>query len=482
MNKIFRVILCLQLCLTLQLGLRWSSVYAQTSDPVVMTINGKPILLSEFEYSFRKNNGDDVVEKKSVEEYVELFLNFRRMVEAALDARLDTMTSYNKEFRMYRDSQVQPTLINDDDVEKEAQRIYNNTKERIGADGFVNPHHILVRLPQNADDAAKAAAEQLADSIYNALKNGADFMALAKEKSQDIGSAPNGGNIGWISKGQTLKAFEETAFSLKDGEISKPVLSEVGYHIIKMGGHKDLEPYDTLRADIYSYIEKRKIRESIAKNRLKDIAALQGKTTEQVMDERSDSISALDMDMKYLIKEYHDGLLRFEIEKIEVWDKAANDEAGLAAYYKKNKKKYVWDAPRYKGIAYRTRNVDDVNEVKKTLKGKKFGEWAKILRTTFNNDSVLRIRAEKGVFKKGDNALIDREVFGVADAKVKNIMGFPNTAVFGKLIKGPEEMSDVKAVLIGDYQNVMEQQWLKELEKRYPAEVNWDIVKTIKEK
>ena len=196
--------------------------------------------------------------------------------------------------------------------------------------------------------------------------------------------------------------------------MSKPILSEVGYHIIKMKGHKQLEPYDSLRTDIHNFIEKRGIRESMAKNRLKAIAETKSITEEQVMDNRADSISALDPDMKYLIQEYHDGLLLFEISNREVWEKASKDEDGLKKFFKKNKKKYVWDEPRFKGIAYHTREASDVEAVKKSVKGKDFADWAQILRTTFNNDSTLRIRVEKGIFKKGDNGLVDRNEFSVA--------------------------------------------------------------------
>lgn len=449
-------------------------------DPVVMTINGKPILRSEFEYSYNKNNGKEVIDHKSVEEYVPLFINYKRKVEAALEAKYDTLTSYRKEFRQYRDQQVAPTLINDADVEKEAQKIYYDTKKRIGPDGLVNPMHILIRVGQNDSEQVKNAAEQRADSIYNAIIKGAKFEDMAKQYSQDPGSAQRGGTIGWIQHGQTLPKFDETAFALKDGEVSKPVLSEVGYHIIKLSGRKQLEPYDSLRNDIYNFIEKRHIREAMAQNRLKDIAAATGMTEEKVMDNRADSISAIDRDTKCLIQEYHDGLLLFEASNREVWEKASKDEEGLRRFFKKNKKKYVWDEPRFKGIAYYTRDNADIEAVKKSIKGKKFSDWAQILRTTFNNDSTLRIRVEKGIFKKGDNGIVDHEVFGIADAKIKEVKDFPNTATFGKTLKAPEEMEDVKALVISDYQQAMEEEWLKVLEKKYPAVINEEVLKTVK--
>ena len=78
---------------------------AQTDDPVIMTVNGQPVLRSEFEYSYNKNNSEGVIDKKSVKEYVDLFVNYKLKVIAALDAKYDTLTSYNKEFRQYRDQQ-----------------------------------------------------------------------------------------------------------------------------------------------------------------------------------------------------------------------------------------------------------------------------------------------------------------------------------------------------------------------------------------
>lgn len=177
-----------------------TSFAAQTAkgqdDPVVMTINGKPVKQSEFVYSYKKNNGPDVLEQKTVKEYVDLFINYKLKVEAALDAKLDTLTSYNKEFRQYRDQQVLPTMINDADVELEAQKIYDDTKKRIGPDGLVLPEHILLMTGQNPSDSLMNVSKQRADSLYAVIQKGGDFEALAKQYSQDPGSAQRGGEIG----------------------------------------------------------------------------------------------------------------------------------------------------------------------------------------------------------------------------------------------------------------------------------------------
>lgn len=451
------------------------------NDPTVMTINGQPVSRSEFEYSYNKNNAEGVIDKKTVDEYVDLFINYKLKVIAALDAKLDTLSSFKKEFAMYRDQQIRPSFVTDSDVEAEARRIYDNTKLAIGPRGLIRPAHIFLYLGQTATDEQQQKAKQRIDSIYQALKAGADFADMAKRYSQDPGTAANGGLLPWIGPDQTFKEFEDKAYALKDGEMSEPFLSPAGYHIILMKGHKQLEPYDSLRSNIMSFIEQRNLRERIAQMRIDTIASRSnGKLTrEDVLAQRADSLMALDSNLKNLIREYHDGLLLYEICNRTVWDKAAKDSVGLEAFFKKNKKRYAWDKPRYKGMAYHVKDAADVKAVKKCVKKLDFDKWAEALRTTFNSDSVLRIRVEKGIFKEGDNALIDREVFK-KDTVVTPTKDFPIDAVYGKLLKkGPEDYTDVKGLVTADYQDLLEKQWVEELRRKYPVTVNKEVLKTV---
>lgn len=457
------------------------AVGAQTDDPVIMTVNGKGVLRSEFVYSYKKNNGADVIDHKTVREYVDLFANYKRKVEAALDAHLDTLTSYKTEFKQYRDQQVMPTLISDADIEAEAHKIYNAENERIGVDGINDVSHIYMRVRQDDDDAVMHRQKERIDSIYKVLMAGGNFEELAQQCSEDQSTAPRGGRMGQMVKGTFFEKFESAMLALKPGEISAPVQTEVGYHIIKLNGRYSLPSYDSLRNNIMQYIERSNLRKELAKTRLEDIAAQRGISTEAVADMRADSLAVVSEDMKYLIQEYHDGLLLYEISNREVWEKAANDEKGLEAFWKKNKKKYTWTEPRFKGIAYCTREASDIEAVKKCLKGKKFSEWTELLRQTFNNDSVLRIRAEKGVFKKGMSGVVDRDVYGDTAANVRERKDYPYTAVYGKLLKAPEEMSDVRALVVADYQEAMEAEWLKSLKERYVVKVNEEVLSTVKE-
>ena len=151
----------------------------------------------------------------------------------------------------------------------------------------------------------------------------------------------------------------------------------------------------------------------------------------------------------------------------------------LAKYFAKNKKKYNWEQPRFKGMAYHVKDLADVKAVQKSVKGKPFGEWAEILRNTFNKDSVIRIRVEKGLFKKGDNALVDKMVFH-KDTTVQTLKDYPYDATFGKVLKkGPEDYSDVKALVIADYQDELEKEWVAALRKKYSVVVDEKVLATV---
>lgn len=457
--------------------------FAQT-DPVVMTVNGVAVPRSEFEYSYNKNNGEGVIDKKTVKEYAELYANYKLKVAAALAERLDTLSSFKEEFAMYRDQQVLPTLVTDDDVLAEARQIYERSKEAIGPNGLVLPAHIFLALSSQATDSEQARVRQRMDSVYQALRAGADFAELAGKVSEDPATASKGGLFPvWIGPNQVFKEFEDVAYSLQPGEMSRPFLTPAGYHIVLVKDRKPLEPFDSLKTTIVRNLEQRGIRNQIIEERLgQAVAASEGRLTrEQVVDKRADSLAAIDAESKYLIQEYHDGLLLYEISNRTIWEKAANDEAGLRAWFETHKKDYTWNDPHYKGIAYHVKDKADVKAVKKALKGVPFDQWADVLRTTFNSDSIIRIRVEKGLFKIGDNGTIDRMVFNVLNPKVQTgYADYPIDAVYGKKLKKlPEDYTDVRGKVVEDYQGYLESEWIASLRRQYPVQINEEVLKTV---
>lgn len=115
------------------------------------------------------------------------------------------------------------TTVKDEDI----SAYYEANKATFATPEQVRASHILVKTKEEADDIKKQ------------LDEGADFATLAKEKSTDTGSAANGGDLGFFGEGEMVEAFEKAAFSMKNDEISDPIKSDYGYHIIKRTDYKE---------------------------------------------------------------------------------------------------------------------------------------------------------------------------------------------------------------------------------------------------
>ena len=452
---------------------------AAQDDPIVMRINGVPVTRSEFEYNYNKNNSEGVIDKKNVQEYAELFVNYKLKVQAALDDHLDTLASYQKEFRQYRDQQIRPLLVPEGAKEKECQDYYDGLLARLEGKQLLQPAHILIRLAQDATDADRTAAKERIDSIYQALQGGADFAELARTLSQDPGSARNGGTLPWIGPNQVVKEFEDVAYALQPGEISEPFLMPYGYDIIKLLDRKDLETYDELHDRILAFLESQGIENQIAAQVVDSLAGAESKTVEQILDEKTEEFCAKDTELKYLVQEYHDGLLLFEECNSKVWEPASKDTLALTAYFKKHQKEYAWDEPHFSGMAYYCKEPADVKRVQKLVKKLPQERWMGAIRETFNKDSIM-VRVERRVFKKGDNPNVDKLALKDKSAELKPVKGYPNVGVFGKVLKkGPAKWTDVSNQVVSDYQRFKEEEFVEALRKRYTVEIDKQALETV---
>ena len=128
-------------------------------------------------------------------------------------------------------------------------------------------------------------------------------------------------------------------------------------------------------------------------------------------------------------------------------------------------------------MAYNTKDAADIEAVKATVKDLPFEEWAETLRKTFN-DSIRRIQVVKGIFKRGDNALVDKDVFAV-DTVVNAPKDYPYSATYGKTLKAPENWRDVREQVVADYQDLLEKKWVAELRKRYKVKVDKKVLATV---
>ena len=155
-----------------------TSSFAQTTNPVLMTINNKPVLKTEFEYIYNKNNSNNSLDKKTLDEYVDLFINFKLKVEEAKSQGIDTTKSFITELAGYRSQLTKPYLTDSKVDDALLHEAYNHSKEDIDVS------HILIRIPQNASPADTLKAFNEINAVWKRVQK-EDFSKVAKEVSQD---------------------------------------------------------------------------------------------------------------------------------------------------------------------------------------------------------------------------------------------------------------------------------------------------------
>jgi peptidyl-prolyl cis-trans isomerase C len=151
------------------------------------------------------------------------------------------------------EKEIEPQVKVED---KDISDFYAKNKQEFKQAEGVRASHILIRLPEKADAAARAKAKAQADQALKQLAGGAKFDELAKKVSQDPGSAANGGDLGFFSKGQMVPAFENAAFALKPGQTSGVVETPFGYHIIRVAETRAARelPLDEVKDQIKNYL------------------------------------------------------------------------------------------------------------------------------------------------------------------------------------------------------------------------------------
>lgn len=199
------------------------------SDPALFTFGDNTVRLSEFDYVYRKNNVNDenAYSKQSLEEYLELYINFRLKVKEAEAFGLDTVKAIRDELKGYRE-QLAKTYMQDKEVsEKLLLEAYDRMKWEVSAS------HILLKVGGEGLPADTLKAFKHALEIKKRILKGEDFEKLAREFSSDPSVKDNGGNIGYFTVLQTVYPFESAAYTTEIGKVSDPVRTKFGYHLVK---------------------------------------------------------------------------------------------------------------------------------------------------------------------------------------------------------------------------------------------------------
>ena len=573
------------------------SVMALAQSETLMTINGKAVSAEEFLYIYEKNNQAGAVDPKTMDEYLDMFINFKLKVAEAEAQGIDTTASFIKELKGYR-AQATPKYMQDEaamdslvemswrhlskdrraahiaiqcpmnaDVttEAEAQAKINEAYERVtigkgvmkgkgkkaklvrqkveafdkvaremstdpqvqetgGELGWITPfryvypleeavyntpvgkvsepfrtqygfHIVLVEeeidhkevkashiMKMVQADSLNEAKKALIDSLAKVVTP-ENFAEVAQRESDDRGSSARGGSLGWFGKGMMVKQFEEAAFSMENGQISAPVRTQYGWHILYKEDERGIQPLDSMRAQIHRQVlrderaneaDKSFIRKARAEYNLP--AEMSDADVKAYVDEHLEEKYP---EFRNLVQEYHDGILLFEVSLKEVWDKAAKDTAGLEAYFKANKKNYTWDKPHYKGYLVQAKNEKVAKAAESIIKNAQPDSVDKYVESRLNTDSVKFVKVQYGLWEVGRNKLVDRFGFKQRDAYKPN-PDYPVVRCVGKKIKAPQTWDDEKGKVTTDYQDYLEAQWVKALREKYPVVINQEVWEKIK--
>ena len=178
-------------------------------------------------------------------------------------------------------------------------------------------------------------------------------------------------------------------------------------------------------------------------------------------------------DFRYLINEYHDGLLIFDISQKEIWNKASSDSTGLKEYYETHKDKYV-TPEKFTGDIFFCKNKKALNIIENIIKDSVTQNKIDSLKTILGDNFTHR----SGEFEKGEDEMIDAALWGI---RTKNTGVFKKHCHFGDFEESrQQDFEDVKGLVIADYQNYIEQNWIKSLKEKYKPVIHYEVLKKSK--
>ena len=185
-------------------------------------------------------------------------------------------------------------------------------------------------------------------------------------------------------------------------------------------------------------------------------------------------------DFRNLLNEYHDGILLFEVSNREVWERASKDEEGMEKFFDAHRADYAWSEPHYKGSVIYCKDKSTWKAAKAIAKHTEADSLQTYLARRLN-DSIQYVRIEQGLYVKGDNPVVDKQIFKTGNYKPTE--EYPYVFVKGYLQKElPDDYNDVRGVLTSDYQQFLEKEWIKQLRITYPVAVDDRVFEALKQR
>lgn len=398
--------------------------------------------------------------------------------------------------------------------------------------GEIEVAHIMVKnIPGDSISVKKKI-----DDIYSKIVQGGDFAKIAQEHSDDLRSAEKGGVLPKFGTGRMIGSFEDNAFSLDNiGDYTKPFQTDYGWHIIVLLKKFPIQSFELMHDQLKSKIKngsrskyvqaalayKLAVNYSISEDLnvltsfyIKDNAKMKSNKTllniennlftsndfyeysitkknkniaelyvdfknEKIIDYYKDHLEFTEKEFAEIYKEYKDGLLLFELLEKVIWDKAQNDSIGLQKYYNKNKNNYKWGKRGEITIASCT-TIDKAKLVKQYLEE---GKSLDSIKNSLNKGATIHVLFSSGTLEEGSSKLPKRyKLTSTGVSEIFNDKKNHYTIIKVDRIMEPtvKMLEESKGEVINDYQNYLEEKWVKSLHKMYKVRVNKKVLKKLK--
>jgi peptidyl-prolyl cis-trans isomerase SurA len=207
---------------------------SKTTSVDLFSINKKPVAAEEFIYLYRKNHPDksENFTREKIEEYLDLFVNFKLKVEEARHRGLDTTQAFRKEYGTYREELRKPYLPDTKMMDSLVSLTYRRMKEEVRAS------HILINLKPEATPEDTLLAYKKIIELRERILKGEDFGTMASTYSEDPSAKINKGDLGYFTAMQMVFPFEQAAYNTPVGSVSMPARTRFGYHLVKVTDKK----------------------------------------------------------------------------------------------------------------------------------------------------------------------------------------------------------------------------------------------------
>ncbi|TRX62512.1 peptidylprolyl isomerase [Carboxylicivirga sp. M1479] len=421
-------------------------------------------------------------------------------------------------------------------------KVHNKRKNQ----GEILVAHIMKAFPYQANEQIQNQSKIAIDSIHRKLMNGESFDEMVAQFSDDKQTVANKGQLPWFGSGRMVPEFSDAAFGLaKDGDISQPVKTQFGWHIIQRLDSRPVKPIDECKDEIMQKIKRderafagkkatverlkneynytvnandyQQLTQIVVKNsqlekeafikKINDASLKVASFADVVFDSEKIANEAFPFNLpekglsdadfqqvwdayvedellayeksqleakypefKFLMNEYHDGLLIFEISQKEIWNKASNDSIGLASFYEHNSSNYILDE-HFEGQLYYCKSKKVLKQLKKALK-----KQPELVLDSLSAELKDNILLKEGRFFKGDEVQLDAQIWK-EKASVINV-NYPYLFTQGtKVAESTQMLDEVRGRVISDYQEQLEKEWINSLHEKFKPEVNTFVIK-----